>query len=76
MEVSYEQPVQIADVRGQLQQADLRDAVVQYFGTSRDVSIRLPVIEDGMLRGLLTSEDILNANSPTPASQPQDAAAS
>lgn len=43
IEVSYEEPVQISDIRGLLQGAGMNDAVVQYFGTSRDVSIRLPV---------------------------------
>lgn len=46
VEVSYEDPVQIEDIRAQLQGAGLKDAVVQYFGTSRDVSIRLPVIAE------------------------------
>ena len=43
VEAAYHEPVQISDVREQLSAAGLNDAVVQYFGTSRDVSIRLPV---------------------------------
>ncbi len=46
VEVAYEAPIQIADIRAQLEEAGLVDAVVQYFGTSRDVSIRLPVIAE------------------------------
>jgi len=44
VEVAYEDPVQIDDIRNQLADAGLKDAVVQYFGTSRDISIRLPVV--------------------------------
>lgn len=46
VEVAYDQPVQIADVRKQLSAAGQDDAVVQYFGTTRDVSIRLPVTDE------------------------------
>ena len=44
VQVAYEDQVQIKDIRDQLEDAGLSDAVVQYFGTSRDISIRLPVI--------------------------------
>lgn len=47
VEVAYDEPVQISDVRDQLSAAGFDDAVVQYFGTSRDVSIRLPVGNEG-----------------------------
>ena len=47
VEVAYEEPVQISDVRDQLSVAGFDDAVVQYFGTSRDISIRLPVSDEG-----------------------------
>ena len=43
VEVAYDEPVQIADVREQLSAAGQEDAVVQYFGTTRDISIRLPI---------------------------------
>ena len=46
VEVAYQTPVEIVDIRSQLSDAGLEDAVVQYFGTSRDVSIRLPASED------------------------------
>ena len=44
VQVAYENPVQIKDIRDQLADVGLNDAVVQYFGTSRDISIRLPVV--------------------------------
>ena len=47
VEVAYEEPVQISEVRDQLSVAGFDDAVVQYFGTSRDISIRLPVGDEG-----------------------------
>ncbi len=43
VEVEYDQPVEIAAVRDTLTGAGFEDAVVQYFGTSRDIAIRLPV---------------------------------
>ncbi len=46
VEVAYDQPVQIAEVRAQLADAGQNDAVVQYFGTTRDVSIRLPAADE------------------------------
>jgi preprotein translocase subunit SecF len=42
VEVSYQQPVQVQEVRDSLQENGFADAVVQHFGTSRDVMIRLP----------------------------------
>ena len=46
VEVGYSEPVKIADVREQLESAGFDDAVVQYFGTSRDVMVRLPAREE------------------------------
>lgn len=43
VEVEYDQSVTISDVRATLDAAGFGDAVVQYFGTSRDIAIRLPV---------------------------------
>ena len=43
VEVGYQQPVNIAEVRDTLTTAGFDNAVVQYFGTARDVMIRLPV---------------------------------
>lgn len=41
VEVSYPQPIELAGVRGALQQAGYPEAMAQYFGTPRDVLIRL-----------------------------------
>jgi len=43
VEVAYQKPVAINTVRQNLQQAGMGRALVQYFGTARDVLIRLPV---------------------------------
>ncbi len=42
VEVGYQEAVEIESVRGALRQGDLVDAVVQHFGTARDVLVRLP----------------------------------
>lgn len=42
VEIGYEQPVAIDEVRGTLQQGGFEDAVVQHFGTAKDVLVRLP----------------------------------
>ncbi|WP_435100535.1 protein translocase subunit SecF [Arhodomonas sp. AD133] len=42
VEVGYEAPVELGEVRTDLADAGLDGAVVQYFGTSRDVLIRIP----------------------------------
>lgn len=41
VEVGYEQPAELGSVRTQLDQAGFADARVQYFGSERDVMIRL-----------------------------------
>ncbi len=46
VEVSYGESVEIEAVRTTLDEAGFDDALVQYFGTSRDVMIRLPVHAD------------------------------
>ena len=43
VEVSYKDSVTVEKVREQLKSAQFDDARVQYFGTSRDILIRLPV---------------------------------
>ncbi len=43
MEVAYEQPVDIAKVRETIAKLGYQDVLVQNYGTSRDVQIRLPV---------------------------------
>jgi preprotein translocase subunit SecF len=42
VEVYYPQPVQLAEVREDLEQAGLGDSVTQYFGTAHEVLIRIP----------------------------------
>ena len=42
VEVGYQQPVEIELVRNALQEGAFDDAVVQHFGTSKDVLVRLP----------------------------------
>lgn len=41
LEVGYEQPVELSDVRQDLGEAGFGGAIVQHFGTTRDVLIRL-----------------------------------
>ncbi len=40
-EVQFSQPVELSDVRGDLHEAGFQDAMVQYFGSTQDVLIRL-----------------------------------
>jgi preprotein translocase subunit SecF len=42
IEVSYSEAVQTSDVRATLADAGFADATVQYFGTARDILVRLP----------------------------------
>lgn len=57
VEVGYSQSVEIDSVRASLFSAGYEDAVVQHFGTSKDVMIRLPSVERSNASGL--SEDIM-----------------
>ncbi len=45
VEVGYSEPVEVGTVRTTLEEAGFSDAIVQYFGTARDVLVRLPVSE-------------------------------
>jgi preprotein translocase subunit SecF len=47
VEVGYDEAVAIEDVRSALESSNINDAVVQYFGTSQDVMVRLPVSFQG-----------------------------
>ena len=47
IELGFEEPVEIADVTGTLGEAGFPDAVVQYFGSRRDILIRLPPVAEG-----------------------------
>ena len=42
IELGYERPVELEQVRGQLVQAGFTDAVVQSFGATTDVLVRMP----------------------------------
>ncbi|WP_028602881.1 protein translocase subunit SecF [Ottowia thiooxydans] len=46
MEVAYSQPADLTKVRGTVSSLGYSDVLVQNFGTSRDVMIRLPVQKD------------------------------
>ena len=46
IEVSYDQPADLAAIRSALEKTGLPEVTVQHFGTSRDVLIRLPVRGD------------------------------
>ena len=45
VEVSYQQPAEIAEVREALSATEFEDVIVQYFGTANDLLIRLPATE-------------------------------
>jgi preprotein translocase subunit SecF len=59
VEVSYDESVRIEAVRDTLKQADFDDALVQYFGTSRDIMVRLPAREDDT--GAILSSGLMEA---------------
>lgn len=46
IEVGYSEAADLGEVRGALEQAGFRSAVVQHFGTSRDVLVRIAPRED------------------------------
>lgn len=46
VELNYAEPVKVAPIRQQLANAGLADTVVQHFGTSRDIMVRIPVRKD------------------------------
>ncbi|MFQ5994033.1 MAG: protein translocase subunit SecF [Acidiferrobacterales bacterium] len=43
VELGYGEPVEVAEVRQQLNGSGFPDAVVQHFGTARDVMVRIPL---------------------------------
>ncbi len=62
--VEYPQPVDLIDIRDQLTAADLGDAVVQTYGSVREIAIRVPVdagdsaeVTTRLIEGLGISED-------------------
>jgi len=46
IEVAFADPVDVGAVRASLDEASLDGAQVQYYGTARDILVRLPVIEE------------------------------
>ncbi len=59
VEVGYDESVQIESIRETLSQAGFEDAVVQYFGTTHDIMIRLPGSADG--QAAKTSSQVMKA---------------
>lgn len=59
VEVGYQETIELADIRSALEVNGFNDAIVQYFGTSKDVLIRLPVTSDKDSAGL--SSQVLTA---------------
>ncbi len=57
VEVSYQDTVAIDEVRSDLGSAGFNDAVVQYFGTAKDVMIRVPLKDD--IKGAQVSEKVM-----------------
>lgn len=47
VELAYEQPADVGQVRRTLTEGGFRDAVVQRFGTTRELMVRLPVHAEG-----------------------------
>lgn len=65
VEVHYPQAVELDSVRADLARADYEHPVVQYFGTSSDVLIRLPPAEDSNSAKVSTAIlDALHASEP------------
>ncbi|MFT7053927.1 MAG: preprotein translocase subunit SecF [Psychromonas sp.] len=64
IEVGFEQPAVLKDVREVLASSDFSDAIVQHFGTSRDVMIRLAPREgvQGEVIGTQVLESLQNAD--------------
>ena len=58
VEVGYSDSVQLEPVRGALLANGLDDAIVQHFGTTRDVLIRLPVAESDRDKSSLSNKVI------------------
>lgn len=64
VEVGYSDSVQLEPVRGALLANGLDDAIVQHFGTTRDVLIRLPVAESDRDKSSLSNK-VIRALEPT-----------
>jgi len=64
VEVGYDESVNIGEVRGLLAEGDFEDAQVQYFGSSSDVLVRLPVKRDGEDSAGLSSQVMESLRAP------------
>lgn len=64
IEVGYDKPANIQQIRDVLAAEEFPDSSVQNFGSSTDVLIRMAAPEDGR-NGAALSEDVLNALKPT-----------
>jgi preprotein translocase subunit SecF len=56
VEVGYPATVELEPIRGQLAESGFERPTVQYFGTSRDVLIRLPPQDDALGQALLSNQ--------------------
>lgn len=61
VEVGYDAAVEIEAVRGALREGDIADAVVQHFGTARDVLVRLPAEAAQNKTAAQRSEEVIRA---------------
>jgi len=59
VEVAYQESADIEPIRDALVEAGYDDAIVQYFGTARDIMIRVPVRKD--IKGAEISNQIMQA---------------
>ena len=64
VEVSYSESVRLETVRGALSASGHDDAIVQHFGTTRDVLIRLPVAKSDRDKSSLSNK-VIRALEPT-----------
>ncbi|MCY4245723.1 MAG: protein translocase subunit SecF [Gammaproteobacteria bacterium] len=61
VEVSYDEPVDLAQVRTVLDAAGYDRAIVQRFGAARDILVRLPLAEDGDAGAAVQSNALMRA---------------
>ncbi|MBP64072.1 MAG: protein translocase subunit SecF, partial [Planctomycetaceae bacterium] len=66
IELGYERPVELEQVRGQLERSGFGDAVVQSFGATTDVLVRMP--GDDPQLGERVADALRSADSANPVS--------
>ncbi len=64
VEVGYPESIELEPVREALRASGYEDAIVQHFGTSKDVLIRLPVVDEDKDKAELSNR-VLDALAPT-----------